>query len=215
MNLPEHRSDAPQLHSIERGVAPSRVPVPLSDVATLLHPKDDVAIARVPLGRGVTLHLPPDSLAPGRHIEVAQRIQVGHKVALRDISQGEPVLRYGSLIGIATQPISAGSHVHTHNLAVGEHQQVYEFGTDYQPVSLLPVEQRRTFMGYRRPAGRAGTRNYLAIISTVNCSASTVRLMQNRFTPEILRAYPNIDGVIGLTHKSGCGMRHGSEAVEQ
>jgi altronate hydrolase len=163
----------------------------------------------------VSLHLPPDSLAPGGRIEVTQRIQVGHKVALRDIAQGERVLRYGSLIGIATQPISAGSHVHTHNLAIAEHQQASEFGVDYQPTSLLPVEQRRTFMGYRRLDGRAGTRNYLAIISTVNCSASTIRLIQNRFTPELLRAYPNIDGVIGLTHKSGCGMRHGSAAVEQ
>jgi len=215
MNLPEHPSTAPQLHAIARGVVPGHVAVPLADVAILLHPEDTVAIARVPLNRGVILQLPPESLEPGACIEVAQRIQVGHKVALRAIAQGEPVLRYGSFIGVATQPIAAGFHVHTHNLTVGELQQDYEFGVDYQPVSLLPVEQRRTFMGYRRPDGRAGTRNYLAIISTVNCSASTIRLMQNRFTPELLRAYPNIDGVIGLTHKSGCGMRHGSAAVEQ
>jgi altronate hydrolase len=214
MNLPEHQS-APQLHTIVHGIAPSRVSVPLADVATLLHARDDVAIARVPLSRGVILHLPSGSLAPGTHVEVTQRIQVGHKVALRDIAQGEVVRRYGSLIGIATQPIFAGSHVHTHNLSIGEHQQASEIGVDYQPTLLLPVEQRRTFMGYRRPDGRAGTRNYLAIISTVNCSASAIRLIQNRFTPELLRAYPNIDGVIGLTHKSGCGMRHGSAAVEQ
>lgn len=215
MNLPEHPAAVPQLHAIARGVVPGHVPVPLADVATLLHPKDDVAIARIPLNRGVTLRLPPDSLAPDTCIEVVQRIQAGHKVALRAISQDEPVLRYGSLIGIATQPIPAGSHVHTHNLAIGEREQACEFGIDYHPISFLPVEQRRTFMGYRRPDGRVGTRNYLAIISTVNCSASTTRLIQNRFTPELLRAYPNIDGVIGLTHKSGCGMRHGSAAVEQ
>lgn len=215
MNPSEHPSGAPQLHTIARGVVPGRDPVSLADVATVLHPRDDVAIARVPLSRGLILHRSSDALEPGACIEVAQRIQVGHKMALRDISQGDPVLRYGSHIGIATQPISAGSHVHTHNLAPGGHQQAYEFGVDYRPVSLVPVEQRRTFMGYRRPDGRVGTRNYLAIISTVNCSASTIRLIQNRFTPEVLRSYPNIDGVIGLTHKSGCGMRHGSAAVEQ
>lgn len=215
MNLPEHQFDASQLHTLVPGIPPSRIFVPLADVATLLHARDDVAIARVPLSRGVLLQLPSGSLAPGTPIEVAQRIQVGHKVALRDIAQGEAILRYGSLIGIATRPISAGSHVHTHNLAIGQRQQASDFCVDYQPVSLLPLKQRRTFMGYRRPDGRAGTRNYLAIISTVNCSASTIRLIQNRFTPELLYAYPNIDGVIALTHKSGCGMRHGSAAVEQ
>lgn len=215
MNLPEHQPATPQLHSIVRGVAASHASIPLADVATLLHPRDDVAIARVPLSRGVILQLPPESLAPGEAIEVVQRIQVGHKVALRAIAQGEPVLRYGSIIGTATQAIAVGTHVHTHNLTVGEHQQAHDFGIDYQPVQLLSAEQRRTFLGYRRPDGKVGTRNYLAIISTVNCSASTIRLIQNRFTPELLRAYPNIDGVIGLTHKSGCGMRHGSAAVEQ
>lgn len=214
MDLSESQSSTP-LHSIIHGVTSSSIPVPLADVATLLHPGDDVAIARVPLGRGVILRLPADPLDPDACIEVVQRIQVGHKVALRNISEGETVLRYGSPIGMATQFIPAGSHVHIHNLGIGEHQQAYEFGIDYQPVTLLPIEQRRTFMGYRRPDGRAGTRNYLAIISTVNCSASTIRLIQQRFTPELLRAYPNIDGVIGLTHKSGCGMRHGSAAVEQ
>ncbi|GCE22906.1 hypothetical protein KDK_67060 [Dictyobacter kobayashii] len=79
----------------------------------------------------------------------------------------------------------------------------------------MPEGQRRTFMGYRRPDGKVGTRNYVAIISSVNCSASTVRAIQQRFGPEVMRAYPNVDGVIGLTHKSGCGMRTGSAAVEQ
>ncbi len=215
VHIPKDQSIVPQLHSIVLGSTPGDVPVPLADVAVLLHPRDDVAIARMPLGRGTILRLPPDALVPGALIEVTQRIQSGHKVALHDILQNEPVLRYGSLIGYATQPIRAGSHIHTHNLAPGELEQHYEFGVDYRPVSHLSMEQRRTFNGYRRPDGKAGTRNYIAIISTVNCSASAVRLLQRRFTPELLRAYPNIDGIIGLTHKSGCGMRHGGEAVEQ
>jgi altronate hydrolase len=215
MGIPENQSVTPQLHAIAKGVSLSDVPVPLTEVAVLLHPSDAVAVARVPLGRGVILRLPADSIAPDALIEVGQRIQAGHKVALRAIAQGESVLRYGSIIGFATRPIHAGAHVHTHNLAVGELDQHYEFGVDYSPVTLLPAEQRRTFMGYRRPDGKVGTRNYIAIISTVNCAASTVRFIQRRFTPELLSAYPNIDGVIGLTHKSGCAMRHGGEAVEQ
>lgn len=215
MNSSENQPAAPILHTLTKGLAPGNVPLPLAEAAVLLHPRDTVAIARVPLSRGVQLRLPENTCAPRALVEVTQRIQAGHKVALCDISQNTPVFRYGSIIGVATQAIAAGSHVHTHNLAVDKLQQKYEFGVDYQPISLLPVEQRRTFLGYRRPHGKAGTRNYIAIISTVNCSASAVRLIQRRFTPELLSAYPNIDGVIGLTHKSGCGMRHGGEAVEQ
>jgi altronate hydrolase len=204
----------PRVHVVVRGVPARGEPVPLQEVAVLLHPQDDVAIARVPLSRGVVLRL-PDEVVGGRPVEVAQRVQAGHKLALHDIAPGQPVLRYGSIIGFATQPIQAGAHVHTHNLAVGELAQRYEYGVDVRPVDFVPPAERRTFMGYRRPDGKAGTRNYIAIISTVNCSASTVRYIQRRFGPEILRDYPNIDGVIGLTHKSGCGMRQGGAAVAQ
>ncbi|MDQ2885629.1 MAG: altronate dehydratase family protein [Chloroflexota bacterium] len=206
---------ASTLHTVARGVSRRDEPIPLHEVAILLHPNDDVAIARIPLGRGVVLRLPAGNQEEGRLVEVTQRVQSGHKVALRAVTQGQPLLRYGSIIGFATQPIAAGAHVHSHNLAVGELQQHYEYSVDAWPVDLVSPEQRRTFLGYRRPDGRVGTRNYIAIISSVNCSASTVRAIQRRFGPEIMRAYPNIDGVIGLTHKSGCGMRHGSTAVAQ
>jgi altronate hydrolase len=209
------KNQIPRVHVVVRGVPARGEPVPLQEVAVLLHPQDDVAIARVPLSRGVVLRLPDDVAGGGRLVEVAQRVQAGHKLALHDIAQGRPVLRYGSIIGFATQPIQAGAHVHTHNLAVGELTQHYEYGMDIRPVDFVPPAERRTFMGYKRPDGKAGTRNYIAIISTVNCSASTVRYIQRRFGPEILRDYPNIDGVIGLTHKSGCGMRQGGAAVAQ
>lgn len=202
----------PGIHTIAKSVLPRGVPVPLHEVAVLLHPDDDVVIARVPLSRGVILRLPPGD---GRLLEVAQRVQSGHKLAIRDIAQGQPLRRYGSIIGFATQPIQAGAHVHSHNLAVGELQQEYEYGSEVRPVDFVPPEQRRNFMGYRRPDGKAGTRNYIAIISSVNCSASTIRLIQRRFGPEVVRDYPNIEGVIGLTHKSGCGMRIGDKAVQQ
>jgi altronate hydrolase len=204
-----------QVHTIVTGIVPRGKPIELSEVAVLLHSADTVAIARVPLNRGVQLRLPTTASGKPEIVEVTQRISSGHKFALRDIAEGQPVLRYGSIIGYATRPIGAGSHVHSHNLAVGDLKQVYDFGVDMRPVDLVPVEQRRTFMGYRRPDGRVGTRNYIAIISSVNCSASTTRFIQRRFGPEVLRDYPNIDGVIGLTHKNGCAMRMGGDAIEQ
>jgi altronate hydrolase len=98
---------------------------------------------------------------------------------------------------------------------VGKLDLNYEFGAQYRPLEYMPVEQRQTFLGYRRPDGRAATRNYIALISTVNCSASTIRQVQARFGTQILRQYPNVDGIIGLTHKSGCAMQQGGEAIEQ
>jgi len=151
---------------------PRGVPIPLHEVAVLLHPDDDVAIARVPLSRGVILKPAADN---GSQLEVTQRIQTGHKLAVRNVAEGQPVHRYGSRIGFATQPIQVGSHVHSHNLAVGELAQEYAYGEDVRPVDFVCPELRRTFMGYKRPDGRAGTRNYIAIISSVNCAASTIR----------------------------------------
>jgi altronate hydrolase len=202
-----------------KGTVAHGQPVDLLALAILLHQHDDVAIARVPLNRGVLLRLPSFCQRPGPDepeiIEVIQRIPAGHKIALHALMQGVPVRRYGSVIGFATQAIQPGEHVHTHNLAVGALDLHYEYGVDVQPVTYVPEEQRRMFMGFRRPDGRVGTRNYIAIISTVNCSASAVRMIERCFGSELMRAYPRVDGVIGLTHKSGCGMRSGGEAVEQ
>ncbi len=200
-----------KIHVVAKSVTPRGEPVALNEVAVLLNPHDDVAIARRPLGKGVILQLP----AENERVEVRQRIPSGHKVALHAVEQGQAVRRYGSIIGFATQPIHVGEHVHSHNLAVGELHQEYEYSVDVQPPEFVPAEQRRTFMGYRRPDGKAGTRNYIAVIGSVNCSASTVRFITRRFTPEVLRDYPNIDGVIGLTHKNGCAMRIGGPAIKQ
>lgn len=215
MDASEIPVNAAQLHVLEKGMVARGEPIELNEVAVLLHPNDDVAIARIPLNRGVILRLPDGSSHEHQLVEVTQRILSGHKVSLRALVEGSPVLRYGAIIGFATRTIQPGEHVHSHNISVGELKQTYAYGIDLQPVVSVPVEQRRTFMGYQRPDGSVGTRNYVAIISSVNCSASTVRLLQQRFGPEIMRAYPNIDGVIGLTHKSGCGMQTGSKAVEQ
>jgi altronate hydrolase len=174
---------------------------PLEEVAIRLHPRDEVAIAKKLLPARTVL-----TFAEGR-ITLRQMIGHGHKIALQNIPQGDPIHRYGHVIGFTTQPIQAGEHVHTHNLGVGDFARDYAFGTEVMPIDYVPENQRRTFMGYRRADGRVGTRNYIAVISTVNCSAFTSQQIARHFTPERLAQYPNVDGVIALTHLSGCANR--------
>jgi altronate hydrolase len=173
----------------------------------LLHPDDDVAIAKadLPSGKKLLAHS-PRSAAP---FQTQQPIPSGHKVALHAVAASQPVRRYGQVIGFATQPIAAGEHVHTHNLAATDFDREYAFGVDAQPVQVIPPDQRRTFLGYRRSDGQVGTRNYVALISTVNCSAHTTREIAHHFTAERLADYPNVDGVIALTHHAGCSLQLG------
>jgi altronate hydrolase len=185
--------------------APSGV-LPLAEVAIRLHPQDSVAIAKTNLQPGTILDL---GEASPQQVRVRRFIPSGHKVALEDIAAGAVVRRYGQAIGFATQPIPAGEHVHTHNLGVQDFARDYAFGADVQPVNYVPETERRTFLGYRRSNGQVGTRNYIAVISTVNCSAHTCREIAHYFTPERLAAYPHVDGVIALTHHFGCATRVG------
>lgn len=178
-------------------------------VAIRLHPDDDVAIAKVNLAAGTTLRAAA-GCEPGE-VSTRQLIPSGHKVALRAVAQGRPIRRYGQVIGFATRPIAPGDHVHVHNCAVAELARDYAFGVDVKPVDFVPEDRRRRFMGYRRADGRAGTRNTIAVIGTVNCSAHTVRRIAHHFTPEVLAAFPNVDGVIAIAHGFGCATRVGSE----
>ncbi len=195
--------------------------VPLQEVALRLHPQDNVAIAKINLQVGTTLrfhsgqalvlgtdshphtpippHSPPPTLVP-----VRQPIPSGHKVALREIGAGEPVRRYGQVIGLASQTILPGEHVHIHNLGIQDFAREQTIGVDVQPVTLVPESERCTFLGYERADGRVGTRNYVAVISTVNCSAHASRQIAHYFTPQRLAPYPNVDGVVAFTHHSGC-----------
>lgn len=178
----------------------------LSDRAILLRSGDDVAVLKHPLagGDGLTVD--------DREFRIAADIHPGHKVALRDLAEGEPVRKYGQVIGCATQAIKAGDHVHSHNLGVRRLDLTYEFGTEVRVVDYVPEADRRTFLGIKRPDGRVATRNYLAVISTVNCSAGVSRYVAERFRGDALADYANVDGVVALTHKTGCGMNlHGDE----
>ncbi len=167
--------------------------------AVVLKSDDNVAVAARPIPRGFVLQLDETS------IEVRDAIGLGHKVALVDIAVGEPVLKYGQIIGFASKAIAAGSHVHVHNLKADLFERDYAFASE-RPRTQEP-EQLRTFRGYSRPDGRVGTRNYIAVISTVNCSASTSRYIADRFRDgDWKKQFPNIDGVFAITHKGGCGL---------
>jgi altronate hydrolase len=183
--------------------------ISLQDTPALrLHLDDDVAVALVPLtaGRRVAIG--------GQEVRLAANINPGHKVALRPVAPGQPVRRYGQVIGFATRSISVGDHVHTHNLAVGDMQLDYQFGTDIREVPLVPPAERRSFMGYRRAHGRAGTRNTIVVIGMVNCSAYTVRTIAARARAELLPHFPHVTDIVGLAHKNGCGTRDGSPELE-
>ena len=177
----------------------ARGALPLQEAALRLRVADNVAIARRDLPAGLVLT--QEGEAP---ITLRRPIPAGHKLALVPVAAGRPVRRYGHAIGLARCDIRPGDHVHTHNLAAGAIENLLERDPSILPVSPLPVGERRTFLGFHRAAGRAGTRNYLAVVSTVNCSAGASREIARHFTPERLAAYPHVDGVIALTHGSGC-----------
>lgn len=174
----------------------------------LLHPSDHVAVARRAIDKGAELSLPD-----GVSATCSNGVPFGHKIAVREIASGEPVRKFGQIIGVATQPIEPGEWVHSHNLAAGELHLDYAIASDVPAASTLVTG--RTFLGYRRQDGKAGTRNYVAIISTVNCAATTSKLVASRVSRNLLDRYPNVDGVVALTHKGGCALQYGGEDHRQ
>jgi altronate hydrolase len=176
--------------------------VPSSPLAVHLRPEDNVAVAarHLPAGQEVRVD--------GHTVILTARVGMGHKLALRPIRKGEPILKYGQVIGFATTDVPAGSHVHVHNVSAEAFSRDYAFCQD-RPAPP-PRPEPRYWQGYDRGDGRYGTRNYVAVISTVNCSASTSKYVSERFrAADLLRHYPNVDGVVAITHKAGCAMQYG------
>jgi len=169
-----------------------------------LHPADDVVIARQQLVSSTVLL--------DEKVTIFGLIPPGHKVATRAIAVGEPVKRYNQIIGFAKRPIGAGEHVHLHNLAMGEFTRDYAIGADAKPTQF--ADPAATFMGIVRPDGRVATRNYIGILSTVNCSATVSHGIADAFKGEALAQFPNVDGVVALTHGSGCGMDVQGESMQ-
>jgi len=167
-----------------------------SSLTIRLHPHDDVVIARSQLVGGTKLL--------DEKVTVVGLVPPGHKIATRAVPKGQPVKRYNQIIGFASRDIAPGEHVHLHNLAMGAFDRDYAFGADAKPTQF--VEPAATFDGIVRDDGRVATRNYIGILSTVNCSATVARGIADYFRGAALDAFPNVDGVVALTHGSGCGM---------
>jgi altronate hydrolase len=163
-----------------------------------LNAADNAVVARVDI-------LPNTELA-GEGVRTAQRVPAGHKVATRPIKAGEPVRKFNQIIGFASADIGVGEHIHVHNCAMGDFERDYAIGADVRNIEMVPEAQRASFQGYLRPNGKAGTRNYIGILSTVNCSASVSKFIVERFPKEELAQYPNVDGIVSITHSTGCGM---------
>ena len=166
--------------------------------AILLSLGDSVAVAARPIPKGARI------VVGGNTLEVLEPIGLGHKVAVVKIATGTPVRKYGQVIGFAKNDIAPGAWVHSHNLKADLFERDYAHASEPGPV--FPMGTPRTFQGYLRPDGRVGTRTMIAVISTVNCSASTARLISDRFRDGAWKAqFPNVDGVFAITHKGGCG----------
>ena len=167
----------------------------------MLGSSDDVVVALKPVAMGQQLN----------GLTALSNISAGHKLAVRSIASGQPVRKFNQIIGFATQAISIGELVHTHNLVTGEFERDYAIGSESHPTAL--VDTPATFEGIVRPGGKVATRNYVGILTTVNCSATVARRIAAHFTPEVLSGYPNVDGVVAITHGTGCGMaEHGEPA---
>lgn len=169
-----------------------------------LNPADNLVIALADLPKG--------AVPAGLDLPTVQAIPRGHKIASRPIAKGEAVLRYGQIIGQAMEDIAAGAHIHSHNLGMGPHTDDYAIGSECRPLPALPA---RTFMGYHRADGQVGTRNYIGILTSVNCSGSVARFIAEAAEkdPE-LAALPNIDGFVPIVHSTGCGMSGVNEGYE-
>ena len=173
--------------------------------ALRLHPEDSVAIA---LG-----DLPVGAHLTDLGVTLADPVNRGHKVALKDLAVGEKLFRYGQIIGEATVPIRSGQHVHTHNLGMGKHSADYAIAQGNTP--LPEVTRDRSFLGYHRADGKVGTRNYLGVITTVNCSGSVARFIAEATEREPwFQALENVDGIVPIVHGTGCAMDSKGEGYD-
>jgi altronate hydrolase len=170
-----------------------------------LNPADNVVVARTDILPGTTVE----------KVKTTGTVPAGHKIAMVPIRQGEPVRKYDQIIGFASADIAPGDHIHVDNCAMGDFDRDYAIGVDAREVNFLAPHERATFQGYKRASGKVGTRNYLGILTSVNCSASAARFIaQSVQTPEFKERFPNIDGVVALTHSTGCGMAGAGEGYD-
>ena len=162
-----------------------------------LHPNDNVRVAMAPLAKGTDVG----------GVRLISMVMPGHKIATAAISVNEPIIKYDQIIGFASEAIAAGGHVHSHNCQFrSDFERDTAPGSKSNPTQFVPEAERATFMGYKRADGKVGTRNYLAILTTVNCSATVAKMIARHFEGDALEDYPNVDGVVAFAHATGCGM---------
>ena len=170
-----------------------------------LNPKDNVIIAVDAVLPGVT----------ARGVTAGVRIPKGHKMAAAKIAKGAPILKFGQIIGFASEDIQPGAHVHTHNCGFAAFERDYAFAEGARNEEILPLSEQATFEGFRRANGRAGTRNYIGVVTSVNCSATVARFIAEAVNrSDVLKDHPDIDGVIPLVHSTGCGIDSDGETFE-
>jgi len=172
----------------------------------LLNPADNVALALSEIAQG-------ESTGYGSLLS-REKISAGHKVAVKKIDAGQPIVKYGQIIGFASDTIQSGSHVHTQNVEVAEFARDYAIGKNTRSTDILPDAQQATFEGIVRGDDRVATRNYLGILPTVVCSASVAHYIADAIEESILKDYPNVDGILALGHGSGCSMSGSSEGLD-
>jgi altronate hydrolase len=170
-----------------------------------LHANDNIVVARVDVGIGAAIE--------GEGLVSRSQAPAGYKIASARIRKGDPIRKYNVVIGFAAVDIEAGTMVHNHNMDFREFERDYAHASEYRPVDMIEPSQRASFQGIVRADGRVATRNYIGILSTVNCSATAVRKIAEWFTPERLAAWPNVDGVAAFSHSLGCGMEMTGEPM--
>ncbi len=176
----------------------------MADPVIRLHDRDNLVIALGDLAKG--------AMVAGVSVPLPGPVPRGHKLATRAIARGEIVLRYGQSIGQATEDIPEGGHIHSHNLGMGPHSTDYAIGEGATPLPPLPP---REFMGYPRADGQVGTRNYIGILTSVNCSGSVARFIAEAAEKDpVLSSMPNIDGFVPIVHNTGCGMSGVNEGFD-
>ncbi len=162
-----------------------------------LSDKDNVAVVLADVAKG-------DTVEPAS-ITAREPIPRGHKLAVAPIKEGEAVLKYGQIIGFASAHIAPGEHVHVHNVSMGDFERDYAFGEAAREIEMVPETERATFQGYRREDGRVGTRNYIGVVTSVNCSATVARHIAREVEKRgILDDYPDVDGIVPIVHGAGC-----------
>lgn len=171
-----------------------------------LDPNDNVVVAR--------MEVAPGTAVPSERLTTLQLVPSGHKIATRQIRKGEPVLKYNTVIGFASEDLDPGTWMHSHNIAFGDLVKDYRLGCDYVPTALVPAAERARFQGIIRADGRVATRNYLGVFVVGHSSASIARKIAAAFTDEVMEEYPHIDAVVPYVHTQGSGMERSGEPMD-